>query len=822
MTSRIASLFLVGNCVLFALLTWGQEAKSPPSRYALLIGIDQYEHSAADIKLPNGGVPREGRYAPALTYPDLAGPANDVKAMEQVLTTKFHFPDDEGHLKVLLDAKATRDAILKAIQQYIVDLPQKGDIAVLYVSSHGSLRIYAKNQGEGMLFDPNGDPTDERHAENTLVPYDWYTGVDDIFSRDLRHFYREAVAKGIHVTAIFDSCHSGDLGRGLISGKVVPREFDFDPREMPPNPYAKEERSTLPQNDPVTPVLILSAAQKDQLAIDDETQDPAHGLFSSALVETLNSLPADRPASDVFSRLQVSMELAPNSTHQQPELDTPPERRRQPIFGGQATAGPTTAAVVNVGLDGVLLDIGIVADIGPGSIFTSLAGTGSNAVKLMVIKSVGLGRSIAQIQKPGGAVHASDIVQLEAAVPWQRPDLLVYAGQTNPSLAELQDAITSVKSAPLHFPADPSRDAWTHHLYWDTTHWVLYTHSLGERTKENKDPIIDLGTKLTVKALKHLSPSSVVWFDPPLPRESIPALLPPPSGDSLGIAAKLTPDRSSATYVIGANMDGDTISYAWFKRSDMDAEVQTPKWMGPGCSPGSSYPLRTEWIDEPSPELTVAALNKYAANLAKLNGWFLLQSSPLSEHQQFPYVLALRPADGGPNVGPNGTTFANSSEQSAEGKYFLDLIGNPSHFVVPEWVYVLNIDCQGNGNVVWPYEGDPNNPNEISQPPKMFPIDNGNQGPPEPEITLPGDPFPVGPPLGTDTYILLTTSTPLRNYQALSFDRVVSRAVVDNPLEELLEDTSSGTRWAGEPIPTNWGVWAMQVESKPALDSASQ
>jgi hypothetical protein len=804
MPSSTHCLLIVGACLLGCQQSSGQGMQAQPSKYALLIGINQYQHPANDIKVPDAKAERIGRYEPSLTYPNLAGPANDVESIRQVLITKFHFADDPSHMIVLPNEQATHDAIMNAMQQYLVDTPKKGDIVVLYISTHGSLRIYPKDQGEGQLYNLLGDPNDQRHAENTLVPYDWNDGVDDVFSRDLRHFFRRAADKGIHVTAIFDSCHSGDLGRGLLTGKIVPRNFDFDPREMTSNPYKKEERPTLPQNDPVTPVLILSAAQKDQLAIDDGTQNPAHGVFTAALVEALNALPADRPVSDVFSRLQVSMELAQNSIHQQPEMDTSPERRRQPIFGGEAASGPTTAAVEAVNSDGVLLDIGIVADIGAGSIFTTLPDSNRTPIELKVTKSLGLGRSIAQIQPPGGTVKAKDIVQLKAAVPWQRPDLFVYAGASNLSLTDVQDAVDAITASKITLAPDPSQDPWAYHLYWDATHWTLSPHSKPTNgTHAKPQSAVDLGAKLTAKVLSHVPSDSVVWFDPPLPRESVQALLPAPTGDAPRVAAQLTADRSKAMYVVGSKLTGSTVSYAWFKRSDVDGEVQTPKWMGGGCSPGSSYPLHTEWIDQTSVASTATALNKYAVNLAKLNGWFLLQSSPLSKHQQFPYTLALRPTNEGKDISQNGITYA--------GDYYLYLIGKPTDQTTPQWVYVMNIDCQGNGSVVWPYDAPAD---KISQQPKMFPIDDANKL--SPEIRLPGYSFPVRAPFGTDTYILLTTSTRLSDYHALAFDRLVSRSVTDNPLEELLDDTSGGNRLAGDPIPTNWGAWSMQVQSMPA------
>ena len=81
----------------------------------------------------------------------------------------------------------------------------------------------------------------------------------------------------------------------------------------------------------------------------------------------------------------------------------------------------------------------------------------------------------------------------------------------------------------------------------------------------------------------------------------------------------LAADRTQAMYVIGSTLSDAGISYAWFKRSDVDAEVQTPNGSGAGCSPNSPYPLRTDWVaPQPTPEL---ALSASAVQLARLNGW---------------------------------------------------------------------------------------------------------------------------------------------------------------------------------------------------------
>jgi hypothetical protein len=770
-----------------------------PTRSALLIGINTYEHPPADIKVPDG-TPRIGRYENGLTYRNLKGPTHDVNAIRDLLTSeKFGFPNDAGHIHILLDQAATHDASLRAMQRYLVEEPKPGDTVVLFISSHGSLR--ADPKGHGQRYDLDGTGLHPSYVENTIVPYDWYLGQDDIFSRDLRHIFNQAADRGIHLTAIFDSCHSGSLARGSENTALVARDFDFDPRPMPDDPYPAEVAGTPPESRTDNPVLVLSAAQKDQSAIDVQNGVPPHGLFTDALVETLQAVPANRPASDVFKRLQVAMEMAAGASNQQPELDTSTSRKEQPLFGGKAGSGPPTAAIVSAEGKSVVLDIGTIADIGTGSEFTQLIETNGAHAVLQVTDSIGLARSKATVISPAGAtVHSGDLVQLTKWVPAQRPTLNFYAGASNPSLAEIQDALTMLRTARVNLARDPSSDPWTHHLAWDGMHWTLYTHS--QRTSAGqvkKEKPVTLGARLSPAELKKLSPTSVVWFDAPLPKESAKGLLPPPADNEPPRAAQLTSDRTQATYVIAGTPNDTGIRYAWFKRGDVDAEVQTPKEIGVGCSPNSPYPLRSDWAVQDETVPLESTLTDSAVQLARLNGWLNLASSPGGQ-SDFSYRLALRRVPEEKYLDDGGKTY--------KGNYGLWLAGDPKAAVSPRWVYVLGIDCQGKGSLMWPYG---------NLPPGKFPTDKGRLA----EIPLPGDPFPVDAPFGTDTYLLLTTSTPLADHWALEFKGVVTRnagstAAVD-PLEELLDATSTGTatRAGSRPTPTNWSVQALTTQSLP-------
>jgi len=122
------------------------------------------------------------------------------------------------------------------------------------------------------------------------------------------------------------------------------------------------------------------------------------------------------------------------------------------------------------------------------------------------------------------------------------------------------------------------------------------------------------------------------------------------------------------------------------------------------------------------------------------------------------------------------------------------------------WVYVLDIDCHGNGTLLYPQGPGENQFPKATDMPHAF--------------DLPGAPtLRVGPPYGVDTVLFLTTEQPLPDPFALNFKGVSSRGTrgVQMPLERLLSGASAGTRGLipGE-VPTQWSVVPFELHSVPA------
>jgi Caspase domain len=777
-----ARAFVAVFCLLAPVLhASGQE------KYALLIGIDTYQPANTTVKRPEGA--NTGRFAPgAPLFSNLTGPTYDVASMRSVLTSsKFGFPDDNQHIHLLENAAATRAGILAAMNQYLVEQPKKGDTVVLYVAGHGSLRVNSKSNKQ--TFDLGGKSTP---LDNTIVPADAYLGTEDIRDREIARIFNKAADKGIHLTAIFDTCHSGGTARGAEVGpRTVARMLAYDPRDIAEAPDVNSDGTPVlaPEERKDNAALVLAATQVDQKAKELPDASPPHGVFTVALIDALQALPANIPAKDLWKRVQVDLEVQ-GFSDQQPELDGTKQRKEQPLFGGEAENGKVRAAVLSVDDEGVVLDIGSVADIGIGSEFVALAQGQGEKATLRITAAAGINRSVATVVSPAGAkVAAKDVFELAKWVPAEKPSLYFWVPASNLTQAQITSAVSEVRSSGIRLVNDPSLEAWTDLISWDGSQWTM--------RKAGVRGAATLGPSLTAQLLQQkVAKDAVVWLNLPPPTELVGQLL---MNDPQS-AAQSTAKEDQAMYLLAGMVTDAGPVYAWYNRAEFIAGRQTPAGFGKGCSPDSPYPIRTNWVsggDE------AATLKQLAAKLAKLHGWLELQSSVTAD-SDYPYHLALQRISDRVVAEDKGPTYKGDS-------YQMTLQARGDTRTGARWVYVLAIDCQGSGQLLFPLQGGGN----------RYPQEDGRLD----QILLPGVKFRIAPPFGTDTYVLLTTSTQLSDPGVLNFEGVVrgGERGVSSPLESLLGSTSAGTRGNLVQMPTDWGVEYLQLHSQPQkpTDSAA-
>ncbi len=798
--------FLVGLS-----LACGAQAAAQTTR-ALLLGINTYQPPGTTAEHPPGCI--YGRCELG-AFENLDGAVNDASAMADLLTSpKFAFPAAQVVLltnpnpthphpgvTILPAAQTTRDGILAAMQKYLVDLPQKGDTVVFYAASHGSLRVNSKGNKLTVLV--NGRYL---HADSTLVPADAYKGGYDVRDREMTRIFNAALDKGIHLTVIFDSCHSGGISRG-IGTKYKERKLAFDPRDIAEEPAslpgtgATDAGSTAPTERTDNPALVFTAVQQDQTAKElplSGTNTEPHGAFTAALIEALESLPTNTPAADVYQRVKAVLEGG-EVPEQEPELDAATARRRQPLFGGAATEnGKLRAFVLKTDDDGkVWLDIGRATGIGVGTEFTSIpVDKNGAAVHLRVTELQGIARSTAEVVGTSSAkVEAGTTFELTKWIPAESAPLLLWHWAANLSDEQLRSAVAEVRAAKVISVADPAEEPWTHMLSWDGASWTL--QQAGAATVTN------LGAPLVAKALQqHLPAGARLWVNLPPSRELAARLHADGGDNNLQEAA----DLSSAHYALAGALGPDGPTYAWFHKNELVAgPVASVRGSHtPGCSEASPYPLRSDWVDAVSQAVAgpAAVLNNYAERLAKVHGWLELADSPAGATSGGYYSLALLPASNDAALAPDALVRG--------GELLRMALRSDERVVEKRWVYVLDIDCRGQGTLIYPGNYAEN----------QFPnaADRGRQ------FLLPGArTLRVGPPYGMDTLILLSTAQPLPDPYALNFEGATSEGATSrgdpaaqSPLEKLLSSASSGTRGSTGGMPINWGIALTPLHSVPA------
>ncbi|RYD70823.1 MAG: caspase family protein, partial [Sphingobacteriales bacterium] len=278
-------------------------AYSQNRQLALIIGIDTYKPSL------NEPMAIETKR----TWSNLDGCVNDATAIRDLAIAKYAFQTE--NITTLLNAEASRDRIIKELEK-LVATAKKGDVVFIYYAGHGS---QVKNS-----LSAEADKKDE-----TIVPADaWKKGVADIRDKELAKYFNLLLDKGVLLTVIMDSCHSGSGSRG--------DNFLYDP---PKARYIEEANydakdATVPQRPEERGALILAAAQDFEYAKEHRDENNvAHGAFTSALLKATQQLNVDATANDLYVSLSAIMKYYGKT--QEPSIAGNADRRNGTLLGLQ-------------------------------------------------------------------------------------------------------------------------------------------------------------------------------------------------------------------------------------------------------------------------------------------------------------------------------------------------------------------------------------------------------------------------------------------------------------------------------------------------------
>ncbi|PDT04862.1 peptidase C14 [Rhizobium chutanense] len=237
-------------------------AQSSPGDRALLIGIDDYDM-------------REAK---------LTGSASDVKAMQLFLAKTLAYRPEQIH--ALTNRKATREAILAEIDDWLVRQSTPGSRVFLYFSGQGSEEMGAEETTSPTLVAADAKLTREGGK---------VTVTNQI--RETEIAARLNSLKDRRVTLLIDACHVGPGSRSAVAAPAGGTVRCLGPALAalePPNKSGKEAKFSFGGEN----AMVWSAVNSGQWALVDREAKPALGVFTRNFIEGVENgvaRAADKP-----------------------------------------------------------------------------------------------------------------------------------------------------------------------------------------------------------------------------------------------------------------------------------------------------------------------------------------------------------------------------------------------------------------------------------------------------------------------------------------------------------------------------------------------
>ena len=323
-----------------ALLAPGEAAAN--QRHALLVGVSSYPTLGQNLQLH--------------------GPKNDVVLMRTLLQQRGF---DARNIRVLADGLAgagepTRAAIMNELKA-IAGRVGRGDFVFLFFAGHGSQQP-AKNLGPQ---NPEPDGLDEMFLPRDIGK--WSGATESVQNAIVDDELGAAITairnRGAFVWAVFDTCHSGTITRGIEDEGVRYRDVRPATLGIPDTAMVKAEKQAAElfprtRGGPASqaPMVALQAASASSdaggfvafYAAQSSERAPeerlpaghpdrqSHGVFTFALAQTLAMNPSmtyRQAAQQILQRYRGR-----NQGHPTPLFEGPGTSLDQPVFGSSGGA----------------------------------------------------------------------------------------------------------------------------------------------------------------------------------------------------------------------------------------------------------------------------------------------------------------------------------------------------------------------------------------------------------------------------------------------------------------------------------------------------
>ncbi|MFC1793254.1 caspase family protein [Planctomycetota bacterium] len=368
----------------------------------------------------------------------LKGALNDVDNMKLLLVERFGFPDDDQHIVVLKDKKATRDAILNGVKEHLIAKATPESIVVFHYSGHGSKKL-----------DDNGDETDG--YDETLVTYDSghrdpYPNRD-IIDDELYDLLNQLTGKTPNVTFIFDSCHSGTITRGAGLARTVEPD-NRPPAGQRPTPTTTtrgvdEGKSGLhPVN---SRYALISGSRADEYSYEMRVDAKSYGALTWHLANQIRQAGANVTYRDIMDLVKARVTARYAAQH--PQLEGMGED--QLLFSDRSIAA-APYVLVETGPGGtVTLKAGQAQGVTKGSIYdvyppgTKSFDADTKPIAQVEVTDVDVTSSTAKVKEGKKVADASRAVEREHR--WPDPVLSVYFRLKDPDKPESTPSETLMK-----------------------------------------------------------------------------------------------------------------------------------------------------------------------------------------------------------------------------------------------------------------------------------------------------------------------------------------------------------------------------------------
>jgi hypothetical protein len=277
----------------------------PLPLHALLIGVGAYPEDSG--------------------FGGLHGPPRDVEAMRRLLVE--HFGAAPDRVRVLLDADATVEGIVRAIDEHLIQRARPGEEALLFYSGHGS-----------RVFDATGRERGGR--DSSLVAYDSRSGGRggsyDITDDVLHSLLKPLADRGVHVVALTDACHSGGVLRDGFRERFAPEgsqsvtsadSWAFWPQGIPfLDDDARDSRVELASYVHIAACTPEQRAYEYPFAVEGH-----HGLMTWAMVDVLRRAQPDQTWADLAERVAARIQAIPRAPIQSTWIEGTDAQRE--LFG---------------------------------------------------------------------------------------------------------------------------------------------------------------------------------------------------------------------------------------------------------------------------------------------------------------------------------------------------------------------------------------------------------------------------------------------------------------------------------------------------------